>query len=287
MKRLMIALSLIVAVMFTACKSGKKKSDAKKLTIGYVEGWVAGVGMAHVTEELLEANGYDVELKQAAVDLIFTSMAQGDIDVFMDVWLPVTQKYKIPKYEGKIEKIVANYPNAKVGLVVPSYVDISSIEEMDDVKDKFDSKIVGIEAGAGLIAKTDKVIEEYGIDYELQISSGVAMTAELQKAIKENRWIVVTGWSPHWMFEKFDLKYLDDPKNIYGETERIETWSRKNFSADNEKLGTFFKNFVLTDEQMNSLLLYMSENKTDKKKAAKEWIKANKELTDSWLSTLK
>lgn len=222
-----------------------------------VDGWAEGVAMTKVATEILVENGYKIEIKKAAVDLIFASLANGDVDVFMDTWLPVTHQDKIARFEGKMESLGINYNNAKIGLVVPKYVSINSIEELNANAEKFDKNIVGIERGAGITVKTDEVIENYNLTLNHLNSSGVAMLSELQKAIKENRWIVVTGWAPHWKFGRFDLKFLEDPKNIYGASERIETYVRKGFKTDDAFASNFFENFHLNEVQMANLLMKM------------------------------
>ena len=73
---------------------------------------------------------------------------------------------------------------------------------------------MGIERGTGMAIYTDTVIQEYGLNYRQLNSSMVAMAAELNKAIQENRWIVVTAWQPHWLFGRFDLKFLRSQEDI-------------------------------------------------------------------------
>lgn len=271
------------AILVSACNSGtKSKEDTKEISIAFVDGWAEGVAMTNVANEILIQNGYKVNVKQAAVDLIFASLANGDLDVFMDVWLPITHNDKILKFKGKIESLGNNYDNAKIGLVVPKYVSINSIEELNANADKFDGKIIGIEKGAGITGKTEKAIVDYNLKLEQLNSSGVAMLSELQKAISENKWIVVTGWAPHWKFARFELKFLDDPLKVYGETERIETYCRKGFKTDDAFATKFFTNFHLDETQMADLLSKM-EAKGDKSTIAKQWIKDNKALVDAWL----
>ena len=49
-------------------------------------------------------------------------------------------------------------------------------------------------------------------DWQVETSSSGAMVVALDKAIKNKEDIVITGWSPHWMFAKYDLKYLKDDR---------------------------------------------------------------------------
>ncbi len=285
MKRLIQNTFLAILMAFTmlSCNSSNKSAkDTKNITIGFVDGWAEGVAMTYVTKAILEENGYQVKTQKAAVDLIFASLSNGDTDVFMDTWLPITHGSKVQKFEGKLESLGVNYTNAKIGLVVPQYVTINSIEELNANKDKFDDKIIGIEKGAGLTAKTDKAVEEYGLELEHMNSSSIAMLTELKKAIDKDQWIVVAGWAPHWKFGRYQLKFLEDPKGVYGEAETIETYARKGFTTDDPFAAKYFTNFSLNEAQMSDLLLKLNTS-DDKEVAAKTWVANNKELVASWL----
>ncbi|WP_311196476.1 glycine betaine ABC transporter substrate-binding protein, partial [Pseudomonas fluorescens] len=95
-----------------------------------------------------------------------------------------------------------NFKDAKIGLIVPEYVKAKSIEDLK-TDDSFKGRIVGIDAGSGVMLKTDQAIKDYGLsNYTLKASSGAGMIAELTRAEKKNESIAVTGWVPHWMFAK-------------------------------------------------------------------------------------
>ena len=98
-------------------------------------------------------------------------------------------------------------------------MDINSIEELNEHVDDFGGRIVGIDGGAGIMLATEQAIEDYGLGLELLESSDMAMTAALVDAYMEEEWIVVTGWTPHWKFARYDLKFLEDPRGIYGGAE--------------------------------------------------------------------
>ena len=283
MKIKLFTVATIIALLFiTGCTNKDAKQVKKEIKMCYVDGWAEGVAMTNLAEEILLEKGYKVNVKSAAVNLLFASMSNGDTDVFMDTWLPVTHKEKVARFADKLEYIGTNYTNAKIGLVVPSYSKFNSIEELNANAKQLDGKIIGIERGAGITVKTDEAMEQYGLKLKFLTSSSIAMLAELKKAISEHKDIVVTGWAPHWMFGRFDLKFLSDPKKVYGDAENIQTYARKGFKADFPKAAQFFANFSLDDEQMSKLLADMEEGSADKNAVAKAWIIANKALVDSW-----
>ncbi|WP_308462430.1 glycine betaine ABC transporter substrate-binding protein [Clostridium weizhouense] len=289
LKKIMtLAFAGILAVgMLSGCgkNSTQKTENSKgKVTLGYVN-WAEGVAMTNLVKAVLEDKmGYEVDMKQGEAGMIYTSLSTGDMDAFLDGWLPVTHKDYMEKYQGKVEKIGTNFEGAKIGLVVPSYMNINSIEDLNSVKDELDGKIIGIDPGAGIMKTTNKAIKDYGLDLELMEGSGATMTAMLKKAEDEKAPIVVTGWKPHWKFARWDLKFLEDPKNVYGEAEDIYTITRKNFSKDMPEVTQFLNNFKMDDKQLGSLMGDIQENSNkDPLEVAKEWIKNNEELVNSWI----
>lgn len=154
---------------------------------------------------------------------------------------------------------------------------------MEVVGEQFDYTIVGIDPGAGLMKATDKVIAEYGLDkWKLQSSSGPAMTAALKKAYDNKEPIIVTGWTPHWKFAKFDLKYLEDPKGIYGGAEDINTIVRNGLKEDHPSAYQFLDNFNWEPSDMEQMMVLIQDGMKPEEAAAK-WVADNQEKVDKWL----
>ncbi|MEC0204162.1 glycine betaine ABC transporter substrate-binding protein [Paenibacillus lautus] len=144
-------------------------------------------------------------------------------------------------------------------------------------------EIIGIDPGAGIMKATAAAIEEYGLtDWTLVEGSGAAMTATLNKAIKNEDPIIITGWTPHWMFAKYDLKYLEDPKKVYGEAEEIHTVVRLGLKEDHPEAYKFLSNFKWTSDDMGQIMTAIQEGQ-DPEAAAKEWADSNAEKVDAWL----
>lgn len=255
-----------------------------KETVSLATGnWAEGIAMTNLAKVILEEEmGYEVEITIADNGPIYLSLSQGDIDAFMDAWLPVTSEAYWDRFKEDLTDLGYNYKGAKIGLVVPGYVDIDSIEEMNDHKEKFDSEIIGIEAGAAIAGKTETAIEEYNLDFEQITSSGPVMTASLADAIDNEEWIVVTGWAPHWMFARFDLKFLEDPKGVYGKEEYIHTLTRRNFIIDMPEVAQFLNRFFMNDQQLGELMGYISDS-GNPEQSAKKWKEENMNLINNWI----
>lgn len=285
MKRVLtVVLCLVLSLsILGGCSNKGGDSDAKEVKIGYVN-WAEGIAMTNLVAVILEEKmDYKVTLNLADVAPVFTSVASGNTDIFLDCWLPVTHEDYMEEYGDKIDDLGISFENAFIGLVVPSYVDIDSIEQLNENKEQFGGQIIGIDAGAGIMKATETAITEYGLDFELLTGSGPTMTAALKKAIDANEPIVVTGWAPHWMFSKWDLKVLEDSEKIFGETESIHTITRKGLSEDMPEVTDFLKKFKLTDEELGDLMGAIEDDGNDPKEVAKTWMEENSELVDSWL----
>ncbi|MCS2211698.1 glycine betaine ABC transporter substrate-binding protein [Bacteroides fragilis] len=271
---------LLLAVMCVACNPDSGK---KKISIAYAN-WLEGIAMSHLAKVVLEEKGYEVELLNADVAPVFASVSRKKADVFMDAWLPVTMKDYIDQYGDQIEFIGEVYDSARVGLVVPQYVTIDSIGELAAHKGKFSSEIVGIDAGAGIMKTTDKAIGDYGLDgYKLLTSSSSTMLASLQKAMEKEAWIVITGWTPHWMFDRYPLKFLHDPKGTYGNVESIYVVGWKGFTEKDPFAAKFFSNIKFTTEEISSLMKALKDARMDEEELVRKWRDEHRELVESWI----
>jgi len=281
LKNLLI-LFLIVGLGITlfSCGNSSKEEEKEKVRILYGN-YLGNVAYSHLSKIALEEQGYEVELTNLEIGLIFGELSKDNPngDVYMDAWLPNTHKAYWEEYGDKLVKLGESFSEGTTGLVVPSYVTINSIEELNAHKDKFKGRIIGVGSGAGIHADTYKAIEEYDLELEQITSSGPAMVAALEKATRNEDWIVVTGWKPHIKWIQYDLKYLEDPKQVY-RMDVCATLSRRGFEEDMPEAANFFKNFNLTDAQLNELMDAVTE--FGEEAGARQWYEANKELVDGW-----
>ncbi|MDV6319224.1 glycine betaine ABC transporter substrate-binding protein [Chromohalobacter sp. HP20-39] len=255
------------------------------ITLAYVE-WASEVASTNVVRAVLEQQGYNVEMSSLSAAAMWQAVAYGDADGMVAAWLPTTHKQYLNKVEDKVVNLGPNLQGTKLGLVVPDYTDISSVANLDDKADMINGEIIGIDPGAGLMGLTEEVIKEYdlGDEINLQSGSGATMTAALSNAIQNDRDIVVTGWTPHWMFSRWDLKYLDDPKNVFGDAEHISTIARKGLKEDMPGAYAILDNFEWTPEQMGQVMLMNQKEDSDPYENAKKWVENHPDVVAEWVN---
>jgi glycine betaine/proline transport system substrate-binding protein len=260
------------------------ESDGSKTIEMAYSSWGTAISSANVMKQVFEEAGYDVELKQVDVGLVYQGVASGDVDCFVDSWVPSCQASYIEKYGDQLDLVRYNMEGTRCGLVVPSYVTIDSIEDLNSVSDKFDGQIIGIEPGAGIMGQTEAAIEDYDLDYTVVAGSEVGMLSALKSAIDDEEWVVVTGWTPHWKFARWDLKYLDDPKGVYGGEEYIATLARPGLQEDKPEAYAILERFHWTADDMCEVM-YAIEQGVPEDEAAAAWIAENRDQVDAWLGT--
>ncbi|MBD3319725.1 MAG: glycine/betaine ABC transporter [Chitinivibrionales bacterium] len=275
-------IAALLCATIPGCSGGQQQ--AKKADLVYVN-WAEGVAYTHLAKAVLEDKmEYTVTVTAADVGPAYTSIAQGDKDAFMETWLPVLHKDYVDKYQEDVVDLGIVYEGTQSGLVVPSYVTIDSISQLNEHKDKFDKEIIGIDAGAGIMKTTEKLIEEYELDLKLVSSSGPAMTAALKKAVDNKEWIVVTGWRPHWKFGRWDLKFLkQDEDKVMWKKGSIHIFGRKKIGEDKPELAAFLKNMKLSDQKLSDLMLKIENSDADVESVAREWMTANSEVVQAWI----
>lgn len=280
-RRTLCAVLMIVAMTLAAIPGFA--ADKGKVTLAYVE-WDCAVSSTYVAKAALEQMGYEVEILPVAAAAMWQAVSTGDVDGMVTAWLPVTHADYLAKVKDKVENLGPIVGGARLGWAVPTYVTIDSMAELNDNAATFDGKVIGIDPGAGLMRLSEQAMKDYGLDkFQLMEGSGATMTAALADAIRDEKWIVVTAWSPHWMFGRWELKYLEDPKGVLGEEETINTIVRKGLKDDMPEVYNFLDNFSWKDpNQLQMIMAWNQEPGTNPEDNAKKFLKENPDMMQEW-----
>ena len=281
---------LLLAVMVwgllgQTAAAGKAGKAGKTLKIVYVD-WDCAVASSNLVKAVLEDRfGYRVELLPVSQETMWANIASGEADAMVAAWLPDTHAETYAKVKNQVDMLGNLVSGSRLGLAVPDYVSLRSIDELDANADKFNGRIVGIDPGAGLMRLAAKALKDYEItQLQLVPGSGASMAASLADAISKREWIVITAWSPHWMFSRWPMHYLDDPMGSLGKDESIFKFGRKGLKKDHPEAWAFLSNFRFEDaSQLQRLMDWNQQRGTDPVQNARRFMKENPRLVDSWL----
>lgn len=276
------------ALLGTAgCGGGTASSSGgKTLVVGNI-GWDENVAVSNLTKVLLEEDlGYEsVELQTLDVGVLYQSVAKGDLDMFQDVWTPIHDNY-LKELGDQFEHFAPWYEGeAKSGLGVPSYMGVSSIAQLNDTKA---TRIIGIEPGTEFVRLTgEEVIPQYGLKQELVESSTAGMLAEVEGLYEAKEPFVFMAWSPHWMNEKYDITYLEDPKGALGavaKPAKLSSVVREDLKEDDPAAHAFMSELSLDEEQLNGLEAAINDNGAeDPTKGVRVWLEDNRDVVQPWV----
>lgn len=273
------------ALFLAACSTGASGSedalvDGKEIELVHTP-WDDAIASTNVVGTVLEDAGYDVTLTSLDNAVMWQAVAEGEADALVSGWLPTTHGAQYEEYQDQLVHAGVNTENGQNGIAVPAYMeDVNSIE---DLTDQADQTITGIEPGAGIMELTEQTMDAYPnlSDWELQSSSTGAMTTALGNAIENQEEIVVTGWTPHWMFNEYDLKFLEDPQLTMGEVETINSFTRPGFAEEDPIANSIIENFEWPVEELQTVMGQLNET-GDPEEAARKWVDNNQELVSEW-----
>jgi len=300
---------LLAIVLVFGCQEKEQEGKPEKpelhgppIKLVYVK-WSTEIASTNLVKAVLQERlGRECEIKAVSAEEMWQAVAEGKADAMVSAWLPGTHEHFYRKYRDQVENLGPNLEGTRIGLLVPDisvgrqttqngqhnepYIKADSITDLPRYAGKFQRRIVGIDPQAGIMRKTRHAMEAYGLkeDFHLVEGSEQAMTRELTKAISKQQWIVVTGWYPHWMFGRWKLKFLEDPQNVFGGKEHINTIVRKGLKKDMPEAYKLLNNFHWSPEQMAHLMLWIRETKgLYPYEQALRWIETHPDQVDEWM----
>lgn len=242
---------------------------------------------------VLKALGYRQSVANLSVPITYEGLKKGQVDVFLGNWMPAQGPLVKPFVDSHaIEVLHANLTNAKFTLAVPDYVAAAGVHSFADLAkyaDKFGDRIYGIEPGAPANQNITKMIGDkaFGLgNWSLVASSETAMLTQVERAVRDKRWIVFLAWEPHVMNTKFHLTYLSGGDAYFGPNyggATVNTVTRTGFASQCTNVGRLFKQMTFSVDLENHIIASVLENKVNVNVAARNALKAHPDLLGAWL----
>lgn len=260
--------------------AGSAHAEEKTIHMGTMS-WEDLTPITGITKKVLEDAGYTVEVTSFSEwGIAYAALTKGDTQVMVSQTDYVAQDYW-NRNKNRLEKISPVSHGLYQGIAVPSYVTIDSLEQLNESADKFDNKIIGIEPGAGLMRDTADAVSAYGLKLQLVEGSTAGMTAALKSAVDRQEWIAVTLWEPSWMVQKFDVKYLQDPKGVFPPPQTYYWIGQKGFSEEYRHAREIMASVYVPIADITAINAELSDGKS-MDQAVADWTTSHADLIKRW-----
>lgn len=272
--------------------TGMAAAECAQVTFSDV-GWTDITATTAATTVILDALGYETDIKVLSVPVTYTSMAQGDVDVFLGNWMPTMEGDIAPYREaGTVDTVRENLAGAKYTLAVNKAATDLGIKDFADIAkhaDALDGQIYGIEPGNDGNRLIQSMIDAdaFGLsDFEVKESSEQGMLAQVERLSKKDEPIVFLGWEPHPMNANFDMGYLTGGDDFFGPNlggASVYTNTRTGYVGECPNVGALLNNLEFTLAMENEIMGAILNDGEEPADAAKAWLTANPDAFVAWL----
>ena len=275
------------SVNTTASLQSQEQSmdNARPLKLGWSP-WADAEVVSLMAAQLIHSRlNVPVERVMADIGIQYESVARGDLDLMLMAWLPGTHRDYWSRIRDRVLDLGPMY-SGRLGWIVPDYVPETVLNSIEQLKDpdlatRFANRVQGIDPGSGLNQASLEALKRYDLkDLDLVASSSAAMAAVLDQAIDEKRWMIATSWTPHWMFARYNLRFLKDPDGVFGGTERIHAVARQGLDLRAPSVTAFLSRFHLPDSDLDGLLLQAQEQSAEE--AVADYLERNPARVTYW-----
>jgi glycine betaine/proline transport system substrate-binding protein len=260
----------------------------KGLNLGNI-GWDENEAVSNLTKVLLEDElDYEgVQIHRAGLDSTYRDVASGELDAFQDVWLP-NQEDLLDRVAEDVEHLDPWFlGETKQGMAVPAYMDVRSIDQLNGTDAEL---IFGIEASSVMTKEVGgEVIPAYGLEQTLVEGPTAGMLDEIEHLYAYREPFVFLAWSPHWMNQRYDIRYLEDPKGAMDKTNEpaeCSTILSEGLREEDPVAYAFMDALALTEEQINALESAINEE-GEPLAGARRWASENREVVRPWIDAAK
>lgn len=268
------------ALAMTAVAVLSVQAEEKTINMGTLS-WEDLTPITGITKKVLEDQGYTVKVTSFSEwGIAYAALAKGDVQVLASQIDYVAQDYW-SKNKNRLEKISPVSHGLYQGIAVPSYVTINSVDELNANAEKFNNKIIGIEPGSGLMNDAGNAVKRYDLKLQLLEGSTAAMTAALKSATDRKEWVAVTLWDPSWMWQRYEMKFLADPKGVFPPPQSYYWIGQKGFSVENPRAREALAGIYVPIEEIRGINAAVKDGKT-MDEAINDWTAKHADLIKRW-----
>ncbi len=292
-KRVRLAVFGVVSALLLSSPGWAAEPESCKAVRFSDVGWTDITATTAAASVVLEGLGYEPSATVLSVPVTYTSLKNGDIDVFLGNWMPTMEADIAPyREDGSVETLAMNLTGAKYTLAVNKLAADGGIRSFADIakhRDMLDGKIYGIEPGNDGNRLIQSMIDEdaFGLKgFEVVESSEQGMLTQVERANRKEEWIVFLGWEPHPMNANHELTYLAGGDDWFGPNfggAEVFTNVRRGYAGECPNVGALLANLSFTLAMENEIMTAILDEGEEPRKAAAAWLRNHPDMLDGWL----
>ncbi|MBM3465770.1 MAG: hypothetical protein FJX76_27070 [Armatimonadetes bacterium] len=278
--------------------------------------WTGHQVTQYLAGELLKRMGYNVEYIHTAEIPSVPAIQEGALHVSLEYWVGNNRVkfFKATQRGGGAEDLGYLGIKAVEGWWYPAYMEatcpgLPDWHALNECVEQFatgETAPLGraVDAPAEWITYNDKRVESLALKYELVRSGGEGgLITEIQSAYARKAPVMLAYfWSPHWIFAKYDLRKVDlpaykpqcwddpswgvNPDATHDCDFAIQEIKKLVWTGVRDKWPAahrFLRNFEITNETQNSLVLKIDVEGRDIESVVAEWIDGNEDTWYWWI----
>ena len=281
----LVAFVATLAVLAGGCGEASSSRQPRPLRLVQVE-WTESISMNHLVSQLVTTRlGRAVEvidLEEAGA--AFEAVAAGRADVFLNAWLPTTHAAHLAKYGPDLEDLGPIYSGAQIGLVVDADSPLESIGDLKDHPDLLPEKMIGLDTDSGVLKATEAAARAYGLDFQVGETGHEELDEYIRRSLEQRGGVLFAGWRPHRRFRKQALRFLADPKGVYGGAEEIRVVAHRGFSEEMPRVAALLRGIEFDTASFEDLLDTVQSKKAETAARVETWRIAEAARLEEWFA---
>lgn len=193
---------------------------------------------------------------------LFKSLADGTVHLTLAPWMPSMKGY-YETYKNQVKQLNVNTKACMMGLTVPSYFKVQTIEDLKKHVTAFKATIYSCKRTTYIGSMIPKLLSDYHLDdIEVVYMDEEDLFKTVSEKIDKKENIVFTGWKPHFLFGAFDLKLLHDKKSLFGIEENMVTFVHPKLKTQYPDIYEYISNFTINADGLNKALYELESGQT-------------------------
>ncbi len=208
-----------------------------------------------------------------------------------------TSHWYIPRY------VIEGDPDRDIEPVAPN---LRTYKDMNQYKELFATADTGskgrfLDHTPAWDYRNQERLDVLGVEFEVVYAgSEAAAFAELDAAYKRGDPFILVVWTPHWSVAKYDLVPVELPPHQEGcyvagmdlsvakfdcgfPIDDVAKLAWPKLKEEFPKAYKFLRDFKMTNDQLNAMVLAKVDGGKTDEQVAREWINANKDVWESWI----